>query len=866
MLRIPTALRLLAVRFAYLINLLLLHSPLLVLAVNPPSPPIITSVISGGFQYQLANPSVSDITPIDFSGDDCLSLPCPAFPLPPTCVLAPTPPSPTLLLPAGYGWATPFLATAAGLNATSPLVTPYASDTSWLTASNGTHIWLTDSDWSARILLRCGIPCAAGTYLSATTSTCLPCPLGTWSAPGINATACTACANAPLNAVYTGAGAATSPSCPFTCPTGTYAQPDNPYSPLLLVSAGTSLYALPPNNGTILALPFFVGQILCIEAADSLDQIFFATASTIYSASGTQPGRPPTVIATGFVFLSSIRLFQNGTTLVAVDQGMCSVKLISIANRTGPLLMAGGTCGYADGPGETAKFRYPVDLVVDHDRGVAYIADEYNYRVRMMQLFPPYNVTTLVGNGAGGQWDAVGTAATVDPFYLALSPDGNTLYVRCPGLIRRIDLATMQITTMIYGIRSSGVGVAIGPLSGQLYYGTMDQYVGSPINVLINAMRLPSYTAVPFRAVNSPTLTNWASVLVINETLRTASPQPPICAACIVCSPGRYAQCNTTYSGCAPCPPGAYSAAPGMTSPSCSLCQPGTFSPAPGASACLSCANGSFAQTPGASACKLCPTNTYASQPLTASSWCAACATGTYADRNGSNTCQRCPFLPYLATWTQPVSGSATMCPFACPSGTVFNGTACGGCDIGTWSSSPTGICANCTNLPANAYYTGVGASPTTCAYKCNAGYLSSPYTPATPCAPCPAGSRYVSPPPNQSPSCPLCNAGAYSTQPASLTCLPCPAGTYSLAGYTTCVQCSVTPNNYTVFIGRGTSPSCAFYCKPGSMLNRTYTPQCTQCAAGTFAPAPSSTACTACAGGTWAGPGATACSACLSA
>lgn len=907
-LRQPAILRVLAERLIDIIHfVLLLYIPFLPRiqgGETPLSSSPILSIISGGFQYQLANPAVTDISAIDYAGDDCPTLPpCPAFPLPPSCILAPFPPP--ALLSINYGWSAPFLATATGLNATNPLIAPYASDTAWLTASNTTHVWLTDSQWSARILLRCGVPCPAGMYLSPTpppsspsATACVPCPVGTWSAAGINATACTSCTNAPLNAVYT-SSSVTSPSCPFACPMGTFSQPDSPYAPLLLVSNGTSIQALLPGDGDmnsnnnnnlssrIMTFPSIVGrggQILCIEALDTLDTIYFATESTIY-ATGFQSDRPPTIVSTGYVFITSIRLFRNGTALVIVDQGACSIHMISnlTANATSPapLLAGGGVAGYMDGPGTAARFKYPWDMAIDHEREVAYIADEYNYRVRMMLLYPPYNVTTIAGNGIGGQWDAIGTASTVDPFYLALSPDGNTLYVRCPGLIRRIDLATMQVTTIAYSIPSGALGMAIGRLSGQLFFAAIDttvSYSSTSHRLTINSMRLPSYTSTAIRSVVATPSIYWASVLVINETRIAANPltKPPICAACVTCPTGSYAQCNTTYSGCAPCPPGTYSSNPAMTSGSCLLCQAGSFSSsASGASTCLSCANGSYALYPGASVCKLCPINAYSAWPF---AWrCLVCAPGTYTSRNGSDACQPCPSLPYMATWTRPTPSYdpaiAIACPFACPAGTIFNGTACGGCEVGTWSSYPTGTCANCTNLPPNAYYTGVGFSATTCAYQCNAGYIGSPNNPASICMPCATGSRYVSPTSTKTAYCVLCNPGTYSPQPASLACLSCPLGTYSLLGYTACMLCAAAPNNYTVFIGRGTSPTCAFYCKAGSMLNRTTAttttpntqqPQCTQCAAGTFAPAPSSTACTACAGGTWSGPGATACSACL--
>ncbi len=858
MMRLPTPLLLLAAH-------LVIHYPSSTLSASPPV------LVNGLFQYQLANPAVLDITAVDYGGDDCLALPCPAFALPsPSCAVAQSLPQ---TYPA-YGWSAPFVATVGGLTPTSALLPAYTSDTSWLVGSNATHVWLTDAAWGARVLLQCGIPCPAGTYLFSLdpTATCIPCPQGTWSAAGINATACTTCTNAPLNAVYTSTPPATSAACPFVCPTGTFAQSDSPYAPLLLVSLGSTLQALLPNGGDgTIPFAFPSSQILCVEAGASLAQVYFATASTVFSA-GLQPLRAPTMVVTGLVFVSSVRLLQNGTILLVVDQGACVVRLVPLSNPSAGAIIAGsnGVCGFADGPGASARFRYPIDLVVDEAQGVAYIADEYNYRVRTLSLVPPYAVTTLAGNGVGGQLDAPGTAASIDPYYLALSSATNALYVRCPGLIRRIDLATLQVTTIAWADSSSTLGMAIGPLSGQLYFATVNQQ-NTPNRASIWAVRLPSYSYTLLRTVSSSSAINWATVLVINET-DAAGPtnhSGSICASCAVCPPGKYSLCNTTYSGCIPCPAGAYSARSGTTSTACNPCPAGTFSPAPGATACAACANGSFAQAQGASACAACPTNTYAVTPFTTR--CTACPAGTYADRNGSGACLRCLVLPYLATWTAPSPASATLCPFVCPAGTVFNGTACGGCDVGTWSSSST-ACSPCTNLPANAAYSGVGFSATSCFYKCNVGYLLSPNTPATPCMPCAPGTRYVPPTPTSpsSSSCAPCNPGAYAPLPASTACLACPSGAYALAGSTTCTACAVPNNTYTVFVGRGTSPTCAFYCKPGSMLNRPITTpspttaSCAQCPAGTYAAAPSSTACTACAGGTWAAAGATACAACL--
>jgi hypothetical protein len=162
--------------------------------------------------------------------------------------------------------------------------------------------------------------------------------------------------------------------------------------------------------------------------------------------------------------------------------------------------------------------------------------------------------------------------------------------------------------------------------------------------------------------------------------------------------------------------------------------------------------------------------------------------------------------------------------------------------------------CAACTNLPPNATFAGTGANATGCPYHCIAGYTAS----GPGCLPCPAGSWM----PAVGGPCTPCLAGSYSG-PAATACTSCTGGSYSLGNSTACATCaSARPGPYTVFIGRGTSASCPFYCRAGSyVVNRS---ACMPCVNGTYS-ALGATACAACSGQTWSAGGATACTTCSS-
>lgn len=103
---------------------------------------------------------------------------------------------------------------------------------------------------------------------------------------------------------------------------------------------------------------------------------------------------------------------------------------------------------FADGPSAAARFASVYGMIKAPD-GTLYFADAGNHRIRAVS--PSGEVSTVAGGTVGAQ-DGAGTAAQFRfPTSLALSE--GALFVTDTGndLIRRIDLATRQVTTVAGG-------------------------------------------------------------------------------------------------------------------------------------------------------------------------------------------------------------------------------------------------------------------------------------------------------------------------------------------------------------------------------------------------------------------------------
>ena len=146
--------------------------------------------------------------------------------------------------------------------------------------------------------------------------------------------------------------------------------------------------------------------------------------------------------------------------------------------KTGKLTtIAGGTGeGYLDGPGDKAKFRYPVGIAVDPS-GLLFVVDRYNYVVRMIEKvnnakcgsvpnYTGYCVSTLAGKAGEASFvDGIATMARFrQSFGIALDIKGQ-LYVadHDNNRIRKI----VMVSNSPCGASKSYTGICVTTLAGK---------------------------------------------------------------------------------------------------------------------------------------------------------------------------------------------------------------------------------------------------------------------------------------------------------------------------------------------------------------------------------------------------------------
>ncbi|MGE0101351.1 MAG: NHL repeat-containing protein [Blastocatellales bacterium] len=107
--------------------------------------------------------------------------------------------------------------------------------------------------------------------------------------------------------------------------------------------------------------------------------------------------------------------------------------------------IAGGASGFANGPGDLARFFGPAGVAVD-SAGNIIVADYGNHRIR--RIDPNRNVTTIAGTGQSGRKDGPAAEAEFsEPTSVAID-DAGRIYVLDSGtnLVRRIDASGMVTT------------------------------------------------------------------------------------------------------------------------------------------------------------------------------------------------------------------------------------------------------------------------------------------------------------------------------------------------------------------------------------------------------------------------------------
>ena len=160
----------------------------------------------------------------------------------------------------------------------------------------------------------------------------------------------------------------------------------------------------------------------------------------------------------------------DGTNLYVTDRENETIRKIDIA--TGEVTTLAGTAqeyGAVDGFGADARFNEPTGIVIVGDD--LYVSDKLGHSIRKI-VIETGEVTTFAGGTVialpyphtDGADDGIGTAAQFDEPH-EIATDGTNLYVADSNndTIRKIVIATAEVTTLAGTAGSSGTTDGIGP-------------------------------------------------------------------------------------------------------------------------------------------------------------------------------------------------------------------------------------------------------------------------------------------------------------------------------------------------------------------------------------------------------------------
>ena len=134
-------------------------------------------------------------------------------------------------------------------------------------------------------------------------------------------------------------------------------------------------------------------------------------------------------------------LVVSGTKLYVADSDNHCIREIDLASPNKTVITIAGSCTtpeHTDGAGTTAaKFNTPVGLALSGTK--LYVADFENHRIRAVDLGDPEKtVSTIAGDGTPGSTNGIGTAARLE-YPNGIAARGSTLYVTSDTLIRKLE-------------------------------------------------------------------------------------------------------------------------------------------------------------------------------------------------------------------------------------------------------------------------------------------------------------------------------------------------------------------------------------------------------------------------------------------
>lgn len=144
---------------------------------------------------------------------------------------------------------------------------------------------------------------------------------------------------------------------------------------------------------------------------------------------------------------SGITTAADGTLYFTQGSDSHAVRQLNPTTGQVTTIVPASTGGYVDGPAATAKFSFPEGIAVAN--GYIYVADEANERIRRINLTDK-TVSTFAGGTSTGfsSTDGLGLNSSFNA-PRGMITDGTFLYIADVNLIRRVDLASAAVSTMV---------------------------------------------------------------------------------------------------------------------------------------------------------------------------------------------------------------------------------------------------------------------------------------------------------------------------------------------------------------------------------------------------------------------------------
>lgn len=261
-------------------------------------------------------------------------------------------------------------------------------------------------------------------------------------------------------------------------------------SPWDLLVSGGNLYVAMAGTHQLWRLPLDAGRDASWDVLSGTGRESEYNAGDARRAAWAQPsglsvaGKELFVADSESSTVRAVALDGGGTRTLAGGDGAIADNLFAFGDR--------------DGRGRAARFQHPLAVAHDARRGVTYVADSYNHRIKVVDSRG--TATSLCGDGKPGFRDGIARAARFwEPAGLALAPDASSLFVADTNnaAVRVIDLATRAVATLkiIDPARAAEI-TERGPLVANRARATVSEVEGSvgPSSVLRFDIHLPEAT------------------------------------------------------------------------------------------------------------------------------------------------------------------------------------------------------------------------------------------------------------------------------------------------------------------------------------------------------------------------------------